>query len=119
MSTARNSRRLCLRILALAAGAVAAFQIAGVPSSQAAAPHTLTRAAPPAVRAGEVIACEKVDAELPNLSAWQCNSDRWGPISDFVVVTRGSNAAYFCQTGWSEGSMWLQGRDCRLIPSGD
>ncbi|MFG2290750.1 hypothetical protein ACGFOU_32310 [Streptomyces sp. NPDC048595] len=116
VSTARNHRRRCLPALALAAGAFAAFQIAGAPMAQAAAaPHAPTRAGTSAVKAGEVIVCQDVQVEGPNVFARSCDSSSWGPLSDFVV--RGDNAAYQCQTGWAEGSLWVQGQNCRQIPS--
>ncbi|MEU8976404.1 hypothetical protein AB0D11_45900 [Streptomyces monashensis] len=118
MSTARKPRRRCLRALALAAGAFAAVQIAGAPLAQATALHTPTRAHAAAVRAGQAITCERVQADGPTIFGQQCDSGQWGPVSDFVVVARDNNASYACRSGWAEGTLWVQGQDCRRISSG-
>lgn len=34
------------------------------------------------------------------------------PISG-TVIDRRNNNKYDCQTGWAEGSLWLQGQGCR------
>ena len=77
----------------------------------AAADATGHRADTPTKRAGEVINCATLGAEGSSVLGNQCDTTRWGPISDFVI-TDGKNA-YFCQNGWAEGGLWVSGQDCR------
>ncbi|MEU9619697.1 hypothetical protein ACIODT_28515 [Streptomyces sp. NPDC088251] len=116
MTTMQQARRTGRR--AFTAGALAAFLFVAAPvAASAAAPHT-ARAGSPAAQAREVFNCDQVDADLPNLFARQCNSDRWGPVSDFDVVDRSTKARFHCRAGWAEGSLWLQGQDCRRASTG-
>ncbi|MFD7616318.1 hypothetical protein [Streptomyces sp. NPDC059802] len=114
MNTAGKSCRTGLRTLALAAGALAAFLTSAAPvAATTAAPRTTPPSGNSAARAGEVFQCSEVDPDLPNLFARDCNSGQWGPVSDFTVVDRRNNDKYYCQAGWSEGSLWLSGQGCR------
>ncbi|MFD5747408.1 hypothetical protein [Streptomyces sp. NPDC127033] len=94
-----------LAMAAPVAGAAAASHPAGIGGSAAQQPQRIT--------------CAEVDAaDLPHLSARQCSSTYWGPISYFVVIDRDSNAQYDCQNGWSEGGLWLQAENCRRNSAG-
>ncbi|MFB6878955.1 hypothetical protein [Streptomyces sp. NPDC056323] len=106
--------RTGLRNLALAAGALAAFLTAAAPVAAAtAAPRATAPSGSSAARAGEVIRCNSIEPDLPSLFAQSCDTSQWGPLSGFTVVDRRNNNQYSCQNGWAEGSLWLQGQDCR------
>ncbi len=62
-------------------------------------------------RAGESITCAVVGAEGSNVLGSDCQNDRWGPLSDFVL-TDGTHS-YSCQSGWAEGALWVNGQNCR------
>ncbi|MFB6507432.1 MULTISPECIES: hypothetical protein [unclassified Streptomyces] len=114
MNTAGKSCRTGLRNLALAAGALAVFLAAAAPVAAATAASRATApSGSSAARAGEVIRCGSVEPDLPNLFAQNCATGHWGPLSDFTVVDGRNNNKYSCQTGWVEGSLWLQGQGCR------
>ncbi|GAA1345883.1 hypothetical protein GCM10009647_090490 [Streptomyces sanglieri] len=99
--------------MAIAACALAAFLTSAAPVAAAtAAPRTTVPSGSSAAQAGEVFLCGEVDPDLPNLFKRNCNSGQWGPVSDFTVIDRRNNK-YYCQTGWAEGSLWLQGQGCR------
>lgn len=111
MSAARWTSRTVRK--ALAVGAFAAALVGAAPAIAAtAAPHNA-----PTMRAGEVIICNEVSAELSNVFGRDCNTGAWGPLSDFVIISRNPRAAYRCATGWAEGSLWVNGQDCRRIPT--
>ncbi|MFD7596997.1 hypothetical protein ACFV6D_28695 [Kitasatospora sp. NPDC059812] len=71
----------------------------------------------PGKRVGEVIRCDEVNADGPSVMGRSCDSTTWGPLSDFVVMDRTSRAGYECQSGWAEGSLWVNGQGCRPIPA--
>ncbi|WP_439675296.1 hypothetical protein [Embleya sp. MST-111070] len=75
---------------------------------------TTTAASAAPARAGEVFQCASVSPDLPNLFANSCNTDRWGPVSDFVVTDQARNA-WRCEQGWVEGSLWISGQGCRRL----
>ncbi|MFF0865594.1 hypothetical protein ACFYUV_27855 [Nonomuraea sp. NPDC003560] len=102
-------RRIPIALAALAAaGAVAMVPLA---TAQAATAVSLNA---PMARAGEVITCQEVDAQLPDIFARACDTDHWGPLSDFVINSR-DRAVYRCVTGWAEGSLWVRGQGCRRL----
>ncbi|MEV3984647.1 hypothetical protein [Nonomuraea sp. NPDC049758] len=104
-------RRIPIALAALAAaGAVAMAPLA---TAQAATAVSLNA---PTARAGEVFTCQEVQAEMPELFARDCDTSHWGPLSDFVVTSRG-RAVYRCTTGWAEGSLWIRGQGCRRLQS--
>ncbi|MDJ1131998.1 hypothetical protein [Streptomyces iconiensis] len=112
MTATPQARRTGRRFLASAPLAVFLAVTAPVATAAAAAPHTT------AVQA-QVFTCAQVDAtDLPSLFAQECTPSHWGPISNFVVVDRGSKARYTCQSGWAEGSLWVQGQECRRTSTG-
>ncbi|MFF2960703.1 hypothetical protein ACFVT1_17705 [Streptomyces sp. NPDC057963] len=115
MTTMQQARRTGTR--ALTTGALAALLFVAAPvAASAAASHTAGAGSPAA--AARVFTCAQVDADLPNLFARECNSDHWGPISDFDVVDRRTKARFHCETGWAEGNLWLQGQNCRKASTG-
>ncbi|MFD0402304.1 hypothetical protein ACFVHI_29980 [Kitasatospora sp. NPDC127121] len=71
----------------------------------------------PGKRVGEVIRCNEVNADLPNVMGRDCDSTTWGPLSNFTLIDRGSGGAYQCQSGWAEGGLWVNGQGCRPIPA--
>ncbi|MEU2135008.1 hypothetical protein [Streptomyces sp. NPDC018352] len=114
MNTAGKSCRIGLRNLALAAGALVAFLTAAAPVAAATAtPHATALSGNSQARAGEAFQCVRVEPSLPDLFAQNCDTDQWGPVTNFVVVDRRNNNKYSCQNGWVEGSVWVQGQGCR------
>ncbi|MCF6467855.1 hypothetical protein FAF44_05440 [Nonomuraea sp. MG754425] len=107
MSATRQARR--------AVGA--ALTIGAFAAALAATPAAATTQTSAAARAGEVFVCGEVAAELPNVFARDCDTTHWGPVANFVVIHRHSRAAFHCATGWAEGSLWLNGQNCRRIPA--
>ncbi|MFH8587348.1 hypothetical protein ACH4GP_23595 [Streptomyces celluloflavus] len=106
MTASQRVRRTGLR--ALAAGAVAAFLATAAPvTATAASSHGGA-----ATRAGEKITCNSLDVDGPNVFGRDCDTDRWGPLSDFTIADR-NGRAFRCRTGWAEGSLWVIGQDCR------
>ncbi|MCG5216960.1 hypothetical protein [Streptosporangium sp. KLBMP 9127] len=93
---------------ALTVGAFAAALATAAPAAASAAPHDA-----PTMRAAETITCGEVSPDLPNVFGRDCDTGRWGPVSDVTIVDRNSQAAYHCQNGWAEGSLWVQGQACR------
>lgn len=71
----------------------------------------------PAAHAATVITCESVDASESTVRGTSCNTGHWGPLSNFVIGAAGQ-IYYACHTGWAEGSLWVQGQNCRSIPRG-
>ncbi|MFJ3594799.1 hypothetical protein ACIQUY_39570 [Streptomyces sp. NPDC090231] len=90
---------------ALAAAAACLF-LGTVAPAAAAAPHTA------AMRAGGAITCQEVDADLPDVFGRECNSNQWGPLSNFTLTDAGSGNSYRCESGWGEGSLWVRGDGC-------
>ncbi|WP_181799495.1 hypothetical protein [Kitasatospora acidiphila] len=118
MTTTLNSSRTALRTLAV--GAIAAFLAAAAPAAAsaaaaAAAPHTTARSTAAATRAGEVIQCQEVNAEESSVFGRNCNTDSWGPLSDFTVTNQ-QGSKWQCATGWAEGALWINGQDCKPLP---
>ncbi|MEV0660314.1 hypothetical protein ACIBI3_01415 [Actinomadura luteofluorescens] len=93
-----------------------------VPLTVLALAATATLTAPGAhaatTRAGELINCQQVEVELPNLFARQCDTSAWGPLAEFVVNDRSTRKLYQCEEGWAEGSLWVRGQNCRELPTG-
>ncbi|MEV8327084.1 hypothetical protein [Kitasatospora sp. NPDC056731] len=108
-----------MKRLLLATGMAAA--ILGLTSvctaGTAAAADGSTHRATPGKRVGEVIRCEEVSSEPPNVMGRSCDSTTWGPLENFVVMDRTTRAGYQCQSGWAEGSLWVNGQNCRPIPA--
>ncbi|MEV1244970.1 hypothetical protein ACIBO2_48075 [Nonomuraea sp. NPDC050022] len=101
------------RILTALAMLAAAGAVAASPLTTA---HAASRNAPMA-RDGGVITCEEVTQELPSVMGTSCDTSHWGPLPNFVIRDR-SGAAYYCQNGWAEGSLWVRGQNCRTASDG-
>ncbi|MET9291031.1 hypothetical protein [Streptomyces sp. NPDC003077] len=109
MTAIRPAHRKAVRTVIV--GAFAALLVAAAPAALAtAAPHDA-----PATRAGEVIACARVSGESSSVFGQQCNTQHWGPLSDFVITGQGAKAAYRCRSGWAEGSLWVKGDNCQQV----
>ncbi|MEV7924701.1 MULTISPECIES: hypothetical protein [unclassified Kitasatospora] len=107
-----------MKRLLLAAGmATAVLSLTGVGAAGAADGADGGVHGAPGKRVGGVIRCDEVSSEPPNVFGRSCDSTTWGPLSDFVVMDRTTRAAYQCQTGWAEGSLWVNGQNCRPIPA--
>jgi hypothetical protein len=90
--------------------------LATVLVTSTAASATATTAAARSPREERVISCRQVDDErLPSVFARECDTTHWGPLSDFVIRRSGSRHAFFCRRGWAEGSLWVNGQDCRRL----
>ncbi|MFE3199073.1 hypothetical protein [Embleya sp. NPDC059237] len=92
-----------------------AIRVAGVLVALLAAAPITTAAATAPTRAGELFRCASVTPDLPNLYATSCDTDHWGPASDFVVADQSGRNAWMCEQGWVEGSLWISGRNCRRL----
>ncbi|MHC3821152.1 hypothetical protein [Streptomyces sp. DT9] len=103
MTIIRHLPRTGLQALAAAA---ACLFLGTVAPAAAAAPHTA------AMRAGGAITCQEVDADLPDVFGRDCNSNQWGPLSNFTLTDAGSGNSYRCENGWAEGSLWVRGNGC-------
>ncbi|MEV8391892.1 MULTISPECIES: hypothetical protein [unclassified Streptomyces] len=104
MTTTQQALRTGKR--ALTVGALAVFLAVTAPvAAAAAAPHTTVPADSAAAQARAVFNCAEVEPDPPKLFARQCIPGHWGPISDFDVVDRRTNARYRCQSGWAEGTL--------------
>ncbi|MFJ7274108.1 hypothetical protein [Kitasatospora sp. NPDC098663] len=102
------------RLLFVAGMATAALSLSGVGAAGAA---DRGMHGTPGKRVGEVIRCEEVSSEPPNVFGRSCDSTTWGPLENFIVMDRTTRAAYQCQTGWAEGTLWMNGQNCRPIPA--
>ncbi|QMU73221.1 hypothetical protein [Streptacidiphilus sp. P02-A3a] len=110
MTTTQRVRRTGMR--ALVTG-TAVFLVTAAPAAAWAAPsQTAGDRAAATPRAETAITCNELDADIPNVFARDCDSRQWGPIADFTVTNRFTGEKYQCRTGWSEGSLWLSGKDC-------
>ncbi|GAA4888053.1 hypothetical protein ACFPM3_18210 [Streptomyces coeruleoprunus] len=75
------------------------------------------RAAAPSQPPSQVIQCKHLDPQgVSDVIGFDCDTDHWGPISDFVLAPQIGVAAYRCQTGWAEGRAYVSGQDCEMIP---
>ncbi|MFJ5292591.1 MULTISPECIES: hypothetical protein [unclassified Streptomyces] len=104
MTTTQRLRRTGLRTLVTAAAAL--FLAAAPAAGAAAASHTT------AMRAGETITCQEVDADLPGVFGRECTARQWGPLSGFTLTDAASGESYRCENGWAEGGLWVKGNDC-------
>ncbi|MEV7866721.1 hypothetical protein AB0P17_11595 [Streptomyces sp. NPDC088124] len=117
MSTTRQACRSGGRFLT--SGALGVFLAVAAPAAGAAAASYSAGIGSPAAQQPQRIICAEADVtDLPHLSARQCDSVHWGPISYFVVIDRDSNAQYDCENGWSEGGLWLRAQKCRGASTG-
>ncbi|NDU72444.1 hypothetical protein GWI34_07375 [Actinomadura sp. DSM 109109] len=66
-----------------------------------------------AERAGELLVCDRVESRSPRVLGRDCDPADRGPLADFTVVDRRNDDTYRCRTGWAEGSLSVDGRNCR------
>jgi hypothetical protein len=90
-----------------AVGAVGVALTVLVPAGVASASSTV-----PAPQAALTITCNELDLDLPNVFGRDCDGQTWGPVANFTVTNRDSGESYSCETGWQEGSQWVNGQDC-------
>ncbi|MFE4613367.1 hypothetical protein ACFRK5_34265 [Streptomyces niveus] len=101
MNILRTASRIGARAIVL--GITATALTAALPAAAQAAP---------APRAAGTILCNSVDVDLPGVFGRECSSEQWGPISEFTVTNRESGEKFSCESGWSEGTLWLKGDGC-------